>query len=116
VSRKAQTKAWSNDIDPATIPVEVLISQLEPVAYDAILLLLGRKNVAKRTRYTEEYTWPNTIRIPNVAGAENAWRKDNASRGRSRRASTVNHRLVIRMQRRQEDECGIGQRLSEFRT
>jgi hypothetical protein len=66
VSRKAQTKVWSDDIDPATIPVEVLISQLERVPYDAILSLRGRKNVAKRTSYTGGIYWaehnPNTKR------------------------------------------------------
>jgi hypothetical protein len=47
VSRKAQTKAWSDNIDPATIPVEVLISQLERVPYDAILSLRGRKKCSQ---------------------------------------------------------------------
>jgi hypothetical protein len=32
VSRQLKKKVWTEDIDPATIPVEVLVSQLERVA------------------------------------------------------------------------------------
>jgi hypothetical protein len=57
VSRQLKKKVWTEDIDPATIPVEVLVSQLERVPYEAILSLRGRKNVAKRTSYTGGVYW-----------------------------------------------------------
>jgi len=49
VKRYAKKKIWTEDIDPAAIPVEVLLSQLERVPYEAVLSLRGRKNVAKQT-------------------------------------------------------------------
>jgi hypothetical protein len=57
VSRQVKKKAWTKNIDPATIPVDVLVSQLERVPYEAILSLRGRKNVAKRTTYTGGIYW-----------------------------------------------------------
>ncbi len=45
---KGQKKAWSEEIDPATIPVEVLISQLERVPYEAIASVRGKRNIARR--------------------------------------------------------------------
>jgi hypothetical protein len=57
VSRQAKKTVWTKDIDPATIPVDVLVSQLERVPYEAILSLRGRKNVAKRTTYTGGIYW-----------------------------------------------------------
>src|ERR1700733_2998501 len=57
VSRQAKKTVWTKDIDPATIPVDVLVSQLERGPYEAILSLRGRKNVAKRTTYTGGIYW-----------------------------------------------------------
>jgi hypothetical protein len=57
VSRQVKKNVWTKEIDPATIPVDVLVSQLERVPYEAILSLRGRKNVAKRTTYTGGIYW-----------------------------------------------------------
>ena len=66
VSRPPKKKVWTEDMDPATIPVEVLVSQLERVPYEAICRYAVARMSRSEPATQAVFTGPNTIRTRSV--------------------------------------------------
>ncbi len=50
-------KEWNEEIDPETIPVEVLVSQVGRIPYEALASARGKRNEALRQKRSGPVYW-----------------------------------------------------------